>query len=303
MTKFGVAIEAPIDWPDLLALAQEIDRNSRYDFLWISDALYANGLPDDPKLDAWIALAAIAQTTSRVRLGVLVSGNVYRHPSLVAKMATTLDHISNGRLELGLGAGWPGENPRFGIPFGTRHERRERLIEALHVIKLLWSQDKPVFAGKHYSLDAPHYSPKNIQQPHPPITVGAGQEDIIRAAVVDADAINPMINMRDAVTLIEQYARDAGRRPASIRRSLEVQFFMNDDPAMQRRALDWAKQQHQQDEDSVRRQSLFGSADEVRDSVRRHLDAGAQELYLFQLPRVHLKSLLRFSDEIIPEFA
>ena len=116
--RFGVAIEAPMQWRDLLALAIEIDANSRYDFFWISDALIANGPPEDPRLEAWSALAAIAQATSRVRLGVLVSGNAYRHPAVLAKMVTTIDHISGGRIELGIGGGWPGENRRYGIAPG-----------------------------------------------------------------------------------------------------------------------------------------------------------------------------------------
>jgi alkanesulfonate monooxygenase SsuD/methylene tetrahydromethanopterin reductase-like flavin-dependent oxidoreductase (luciferase family) len=112
MTTFGYCVEAPVEWPELLALATELDRSSRFDSFWIADALFPNGPADSPRLDAWTALAAIAGATSRLRLGVLVSGNAYRHPAVLAKIVTTIDHISNGRVELGLGAGWPGENRR-----------------------------------------------------------------------------------------------------------------------------------------------------------------------------------------------
>lgn len=299
--RFGVCIEAPVEWPELLALAREIDRNSGYDFFWISDSLAANP-PHAPKLDAWIALAAVAQATKRLRLGVLVSGNVYRHPSLLAKMATSVDHISGGRLELGIGAGWPGENVPYGIPFGTRRERRERLAEALEVLKLLWTRDRPEFAGKHYRLDAPHFSPMPVQRPHPPIHVGGGHDELLRLTARYGDALNPMIDVRQAFDKVDRYARDAGRGPATIPRTLEVQMFLHDDPDVQRRAIEWASKTYGQSEEEVRRTSLFGSLDDVRAGVQRFADTGVQELYVFQLPAIHAKSLLRFSEEVIPHF-
>jgi len=298
--RFGVAIEAPIAWPDLLALATEIERNTRYDFLWISDALVANGPPDLPRLDAWVALTAIAQATSRLRLGVLVSGNAFRHPAVLAKMVTTVDHISNGRVELGFGAGWPGENRRYGIDFWKRPERMARFEEAVQVIKALWTQTRPKFDGAYYRLDEPPYSPANVQHPHPPILIGGGSEAMLRTIARYADAANPMIEVTDAFGKIDGYCREIGRDPSVIRRTLEIQLFLHDDPAVQRRAVEWAAKQYGRTEEQVRTESLFGSVDAVRDGVRRLRDAGLQELYLFQLPSVHLKSLRRFSDEIIP---
>ncbi|MEX2227879.1 MAG: LLM class flavin-dependent oxidoreductase [Dehalococcoidia bacterium] len=300
--RFGVSVEAPIAWDELLQVARTIDAESRFASLWISDAMMGNGPPDDPRLDAWSALAAIAQATSRVRLGVLVSGNAYRHPALLAKMATTIDHISNGRLELGIGAGWPGENRRYGIDFGTRRERAERLDEAVQVIRALWTQERPVFRGDHYSLDGPPYSPQNIQWPHPPILIGGGSDAMLRIIAKYADAANPMINLAEANEKIDAYCREIGRDPKEIRRTLETHLFMHDDPAVVRRASEIAREQFNTSDDELARQ-LFGSLEEVRSRVRRSAEDGLDELIVFQLPRVHLKSLMRFSDEVIPSFA
>ncbi|MEX2246327.1 MAG: LLM class flavin-dependent oxidoreductase [Dehalococcoidia bacterium] len=300
--RFGYSVEAPIGWDELLELARTLDRGSRFTSFWISDALVANGPPDDPRLDAWTAIAAIAQATSRLRLGVMVSGNAYRHPALLAKIVTTIDHISGGRVELGIGAGWPGENRRFGIHFGERRQRTERLDESLQVIKLLWTQPRPSFAGKHYRLDEPPYSPPNVQQPHPPILVGGGSDAMLRIIAKYADAVNPMIDVAEAFGKVDAYCREIGRDPAEIRRTLEVPLFLNDDPVAQERARRIASEQFGTTEEALGRQ-LFGSADDVRRGIERYVDDGVQEMMVFQLPRVHTKSLLRFSEEIIPSFA
>ncbi len=300
--SFGYCVEAPMEWPELLALATELDRATRFDSFWISDALAPNGALDDPRLDAWTALAAIAHATSRLRLGVMVSGNAYRHPAVLAKMATTVDHISGGRVELGIGAGWPGENRRFGIEFWKRRERAERLDDALRVIKALWTQPQPTFEGRHYRLAEPPYSPANVQRPHPPILVGGGSDALLRIIATHADKACPMIDPAAAMAKVGAHCREIQRDPAEIRWTQETPLFLNDDPQMQQRAIDWAMQQQGGTEEDVRRNGLFGSAADVSAAVQRLADAGFDEVVVFQLPRVHLKSLRRFSDSVIPAF-
>jgi alkanesulfonate monooxygenase SsuD/methylene tetrahydromethanopterin reductase-like flavin-dependent oxidoreductase (luciferase family) len=298
--KFGVAVEAPVEWPELLALAQEIDRSSGYDYFWLTDALVANGPLDAPRLEAWTALGAIALATQRVRIGVMVSGNAYRHPALLAKMATTVDHVSGGRLDLGIGAGWPGENRRYGIEFWSRRERHERLGEALDVIKALWAEERPSYAGRYYTLDEPPYAPANVQQPRPPVFVGVAgstHERMLRAVAKHADKTDAY----EGRERVAEYARESGRDPQSIVLASETPFFMHDDPAAVARALEFAASQYG-GEAEVRRHSIFGTPADVNDQVERRIDEGWSEIYLFQLPRVHVKSLLRFSDVIIRAF-
>lgn len=301
--KFGYSVEAPIGWPERLEFACRLDKDSNFDSFWISDALTANGPADEPRLEAWSALAAIAQATSRMRLGVMVSGNAYRHPAVLAKMVTTMDHISRGRVELGIGAGWPGENRRYGIDFGSRRERAARLEEAVQVIKLLWTRPRPKFEGRYYRLDEPTYSPRNVQTPHPPILIGGGSDSILRTMAKYADAANPMtmIDLKEAHRKIATYCDEIGRDSSEIRRTIEIQLFLNDNPQMQQRAVQWASEQYNTTEEELRKQ-LFGSLDDVKSGVKRLADAGAQEVMVFQLPRVHAKSALRFSEEVIPAF-
>jgi alkanesulfonate monooxygenase SsuD/methylene tetrahydromethanopterin reductase-like flavin-dependent oxidoreductase (luciferase family) len=277
MTTFGYTVEAPTPWPELLDVARELDQRSNFDSFWIADSLVPNGPLDDPKLETYTALAAVAQATSRIRLGVHVTANAYRHPAVLAKIITTLDHISGGRITLGIGAGWSGENRRFGIDFWKRRERVERLDEALQVIRLLWTQ------------------------PHPPILIGGGSDAMLRVIAKHADMVSLMIPLSDARPKIEAYTREFGRDPAAIRWEGGDQLFLHDDPAVQERALRYAKETFNQTEEQVRA-GMFGSIDDVRRAVRGQLDAGADDINIFQLPRIHLKSLLRFSEEVIPQF-
>jgi len=301
MITFGYCQEAPTEWADLIELARTLDTRSNFDSFWIADSLLPNGPPDTPKLEAWTALAAVAQATSRLRLGLLVAGNAFRHPALTAKIVTTIDQISNGRVTLGIGAGWPGEHRRFGIEFWRRRERVERLDEAVQVIKLLWTQPRPKFSGRYYQLDEPPYQPGNVQQPHPPILIGGGSEPMLRAIARHADLASPMIDVAEAKAKVDAHCREIGRDPGEIRWTNGGNLFLHDDPEVQKRAMEFSLREYGGTEEETRR-GLFGSAADVRAGVQRQIDAGVEELIVFQLPRAHARSLLRFSDEVIPAF-
>lgn len=143
-------------------------------------------------MEGWTSLAALAQATSRARLGILVTGNTYRHPAVLAKQATTVDHISGGRLIFGLGAGWHEyEHAAFGIGLPPVKERMDRLEESAEMIKALWTESRPASSGSYYSLDRPPYNPANVQQPHPPILIGGGGEKrTLRIVAKYADVAN-----------------------------------------------------------------------------------------------------------------
>ncbi len=296
---FGYCVVAPIAWPDLLALAREIDANSRFDSFWMPDALTAHAAA---KLDPFAALAAIASQTSRVRLGTLVAGNAFRHPAMLAQTVATLDHISAARMTLGIGAGWPGDNRRYGVEFWRRPERIARVDEALQVIKLLWTGDQPTFAGRYYTLDAPPYRIQTLQQPHPPILIGGGSDRMLKLIAEHADVASPMIPVVDAKAKVDAYCRELGRDSASIRWVGGGSLYLHDDPNVEAMAIRYAIDQYGGTEESVRAGGLFGSAEDVRDGVRRQIADGCDEIIVFQLPRVHMKSLTRFSDEVIPAF-
>jgi F420-dependent oxidoreductase-like protein len=310
--KFGVqATQSGVSWNDLLSLWQELDSDSGLDHLWLMDH-FVTGMgtdfgADGPCMEGWTALAALAQATSRVRLGIMVTGNTYRHPAVLAKTATTVDHVSGGRLEFGIGAGWHEfEHEAFAIPFYTTRERLERMDEAVQVVKLLWTEQRPKFDGRYYQLDGPPYNPPNVQQPHPPILVGGGGEKrTLRTAARYADAVNVIgtpDELRHKFQVLEGHCKDAGTDYPRIRRTSQIPLFLNEDPAFQQRVVQGFMAARGGTEEDARRSVLMGSVDEVKTQVQAFADAGVQEIVLSQFPRFHRDSLLRFAGEVVPAF-
>jgi len=214
-------------WPDLVERVQ-FGESAGFDGAWIFDhftPLY--GDPNGPCMEAWTLLAGLAAITSRIRLGVLVTGITYRHPSILATEAITVDQISNGRLELGLGAAWhEPEHAALGIPFPLLKERAERLEEGLQVIRLLMTENRASFSGRHYQLTNASYHPKPVQRPHPPIWIGAGGEQLMLPIVArQADAWHAFgseESMARKSRLLDQLAEKAGRDPKAILRSASL---------------------------------------------------------------------------------
>ncbi len=165
-------------WDDMLAVWKEADDLEIFESGWLFDHFYP--IVDDshgPCLEGWAALAALAQATSRLRLGTLVTGVHYRHPAVLANMAATIDVISGGRLELGIGAGWnEEESGAYGIELGSRKERSDRFEEACQVLISLLSQQTTTFDGQYYQLKDAWNEPKGPQRPHPPICIGGSGE-------------------------------------------------------------------------------------------------------------------------------
>jgi F420-dependent oxidoreductase-like protein len=187
-------------------------------------------------LEAWTTLAAMATVVKRARIGCLVTGVMYRNPAVLAKMAVTVDHISGGRLEFGLGAGWHGAEHRgYGIPFPSAGERIAILDEALRVIKALWTEDTASFDGQHFRLEDAICNPKPVQKPHPPIVVaGQGAKKSLRVVATHADEWNGTGIEPAEWTRINQvltsHCDAIGRDPGAIRRG--VQVFLH--PAQER---------------------------------------------------------------------
>jgi len=203
-----------------------------FDQLWNSDHLAktpSSGDPTGPILDGWMALAAMAEATKRIRVGVLVTGNLYRHPALLAKMAVTVDHVSNGRLEVGLGTAWnQDEFTRLGMPFAEAPERARRLDEACRVLTALWTQERATYTGRFYQLKDAIAEPKPVQKPHPPIVIGGrGPLVTMRAAARHAQGWNTSGSRgyeadAEAVKILDEHCAKLGRDPKTLRRSVNV---------------------------------------------------------------------------------
>ena len=159
---------------DQLRAVWRVADEAGFDHCWCMDHLATLGPRDDgPIFEAWTLLAGMAVATSRTRIGCMVTGNTYRHPAVLAKAAVTVDHLSGGRLEFGLGAGWAeNEHTMLGLPFGSAADRADWLEDACEVIRSLWTQQRTSFDGKLYKLTEAVAEPKPVQQPHPPIWIG-----------------------------------------------------------------------------------------------------------------------------------
>ncbi len=162
-------------WDDMLAVWQAADDIDIFTGAWNFDHFYPINVPDTtgPCMEAWVTLTALAQATRRIRIGTMVNGIVYRHPAVLAKMATTLDIVSGGRLDLGIGAGWNEEEcDAYGIELGTLTERFDRFEEACAVIVGMLTQETTDFDGKYFQLREARNNPNPVQSPHPPICIG-----------------------------------------------------------------------------------------------------------------------------------
>jgi len=216
-----------LTWDQLTSRARLAEEGG-FEAFWIFDhfkPLYAD--PKGPCLEGWTLLAALAAVTSRIRLGTLVTGITYRHPSILVTEAVTVDHVSNGRLEFAIGAAWyDGEHRELGVDFPPTRERIEKLADAINIYKLLTTEEDVSYEGKHYSLDNATYLPRPVQRPYPPLWIGASGEQVMLPLVGrTADAWHTFGNRKDLARkwdIVRTAAEKAGRDPSDIKRSTNI---------------------------------------------------------------------------------
>ena len=295
-----------ISWSQLQQLWQHIEATG-WDAAFVTDHFMPN-VPDPvgDTLECWTALAGLAQVTSRMRIGTLVVGNTYRHPAVLAKMATTVDIMTHGRLICGLGAAWQkNEHVAYGLPFYTVGERLSRLEEACQVLLGLWTQPKTSFHGKYYQLtDAPLF-PKSEQQSHPELLIGGGGEKrTLRIAAQYADHWNvwggPEILRRKGHILAEHCAA-VGRDPAQITRSANMPLLITDKQEDRERLVAALMRMFGRSEADARDTVLAGSVQHIQDTLGKLQEAGVQMLCVPTfLPPYKLEQLDRFMTEVAP---
>lgn len=226
--KLGLGTEQhQLEWPELLRRVRFAEETGFYS-AWVFDhfkPLYSD--PKGPCLEGWTLLAALAAATSSIRLGPLVTGATYRHPSLLAAEAVTVDHVSDGRLELAVGAAWfEQEHRELGFPFPGARVRIERLEETIDIMRLLMTEDGVTYEGKHFQLRGAGYNPKPVQKPHPPIWVGGtGERRMLPLVARKADVwhgFGSPASLARRSKLIDEHAAAAGRDPDEIVRSTSL---------------------------------------------------------------------------------
>lgn len=249
-TSFGI-MTAPmnVEHADVLRVWEEADGVPEIEHAWLFDHLMPiGGDPDGPVFEGWTLLSALAARTRRLRVGLLVTSNRIRPPALLAKIATTVDVVSGGRLDFGIGAGSrPGhplarrEYASHGLPYADFGDSVAALAEACTVIRRLWTEDAPFDVdGTHVQLTGAFGNPKPLQRPHPPIVIGGRASATLRVVAEHADVWNiPGGDIEDArarSALLDRYCADIGRDPAAITRSIFLPVAY-DDPGATRKAI------------------------------------------------------------------
>jgi F420-dependent oxidoreductase-like protein len=223
------------NYADMLAVWQAADALEVFEHAWLFDHFIPiAGDVDGPCLEGWTLLAAFAAQTRRIRVGLMVNGNTYRHPAVLANMAATVDIISNGRLDMGVGAGWNVlEHESYGIELLPPGKRISQFEEACEVIRLLWTEHLADFDGKYYQLKQARCEPKPIQKPYPPFVIGgSGEKRTLRVVAKYAKVWNfaggTVEEFTHKYNVLKEHCRTVDRDPDTIDRSIQLRFDPND---------------------------------------------------------------------------
>jgi F420-dependent oxidoreductase-like protein len=233
-------------YEEILAVWQEADAIPAFDHAWLFDH-YAPifGDLDGPCLEGWTTLAALAAETERIRIGLMVTGNTYRHPAVLASIAATVDIVSQGRLDFGIGAGWNEyEHASMGLDLYKPGERIRRLDEACSLIKMLFTQHLTDFEGRYYRLKEARREPKPVQKPYPPFVIGgSGEKLTLRVVAKHADVWNfaggTVQEFQRKVAILAEHCAAVQRDPATIVRSTQVRINYEDLAAARQRTQEF----------------------------------------------------------------
>jgi len=302
--RFGIQTgQQGVAWEDLLELWRKADAWG-YDSLWNFDHFYPIFAdPEGECMEAWTTLAALGQATTRARIGCLVNGNTYRHPCLTAKMAASLDRITNGRLNLGLGAGWfELEHQSFGIDFKTVRGRLDALDEACQIIRGMFTQPKTTLRGKHYTVVDAMCRPGPVQRPYPPLLIGGtGRKVLLKLVAQHADmwnAIGSAVTMGEMVATLGRHCDTLGRDPDQIEKTVVLPLCYNAPREREALACAMAAPMLQTTPDLARESLFIGNAQECLDTVGRYRAVGITHFILMLLPPYHLDEVQAFAEDV-----
>jgi F420-dependent oxidoreductase-like protein len=310
--KFGVFLpfyafktesKAPQLFNRLQKVVLECDR-LRYHSIWLDDHLMFNKMPI---LECWTTLSALSAVTKKIRLGTMVTCNSFRNPALLAKISATVDNISNGRLELGIGAGvQKNEHDAYGFSFPSPKVRIERLNEAIEVIKKMWTEDTTCYNGKYYSILDAVCEPKPVQKPHPPIVVcGAGEKLTLTVAARHADRydwsyLSSFEEYERKLKILEKHCENVGRRLEDIEKSCwpAGQTFIGDTKKeLEKKVMNWLPKGASLEE--FMRTNFVGTADDYLQKIQQYIDLGVTHFMVFFGDLPDLKGLSLFSEEVV----
>src|SRR5438876_4795072 len=279
-----VGIQDPVEAYETMTHVAQTAEELGYDSIWLYDHFHTVPVPtQEVTFECWTSTAALARDTQRVRIGQMVTCNSYRNPALLAKMASTVDVLSHGRLVLGIGAGWYEHEYRaYGYPYPETGERLGRLHEAIQIILAMWTQDEATFEGRYYQVKGAINQPKGAQKPHIPLLIGGGGEKVTLKLVAQyADACNvggDIATIKHKLAVLRQHCDEVGRDYNSIKRTILI-----DDCAIaetEEAALAKLTPDQRNNLDEMRKTSLIGTPTMIRQRLAEYEEAGIQEIVI-----------------------
>lgn len=290
---------------DTTLLAEELG----YDSIWVYDHFHNVPVPThEAVFECWTTMAALASITSRIRLGQMVSCTSYRSPALTAKITSTIDVISNGRLEWGVGAGWyDGEYRAYGYEFPEAKVRIGMLREAVEVVKAMWTGPDAKYDGRYYRIDGAQCDPKPLQEPHPPVWIGGGGEQLtLRVVARLADKANfggkpdQWAHKRD---VLHDHCRDVGRDPAEIELTWSPEVVVRERENEIRELVDAGKaSKWGEPYESWKEGNLVGTPDEVASKINAYRELGCTYFVPWCGDYPDDTTLRLFAEQVMPEF-
>jgi len=306
-----VAIKDPVEQFEALVRVTRRAEALGFDSVWLFDHFHTYFRPVlETTFEAWTTTAALARETSRIRVGQMVTGNGYRNPALLAKMASTVDVMSHGRLDFGIGAGWyEHEYKAYGYDFADTPTRLRMLGEALQVIHAMWRDPYASFEGRHYRIEGAINEPKGVQAPHPPIWVGgAGEQVTLKLAAQYGDVTNFGGHLDDMgwyahkFEVVARHCETVGRDPAELTRSTNVETTLiraGDDPELLTRTY-----RRDQTLEEYRSHAIVGGPQAIIDTYGRLVDAGMDYLVISDVPGLATTDVLdSLAADVLPAFA
>ena len=300
-------------WDAVLELWRHLEATG-WDAACVTDHFMPNNKErEGTTLEAWSTLTALAVLVPRMRVGTIVLGNTYRHPAVVAKMAAQVDIISGGRLIVGMGSGWQeNEHEAYGIPFYTMRERLERLDEACHVMKSLWTERRSTFKGRFYQLSDAPLEPKPVQRPHPELMIGGGGEKVtLRIVAKHADRWNIWGGPKTAArkgAILDEHCAAIGRDPKTITRSANMALMITDKKSDVDTLAEFVGARMGVHVADPRDTCLAGTPEQIREHLHELRRAGVDLLFIPSMMRPPQgfpplrQDLDRFIAEIAPAF-
>ena len=302
-----VGIEDPFEqYEAMTRVAKVADESGAYDSIWVYDHFHTVPEPTmNTVFEAWTTSAGLARDTQNVKIGQMVTCNGYRNPALLAKIASTVDVMSNGRLLCGIGGGWyEHEWLAYGYGFPEVPVRMRMFKEACEIIHRMFTEDGPIFEGEFYNIDQPINEPKGMQKPHPPIWIGGGGEKVTLKLVAKwGDACNvgggDVETIKRKLEVLKGHCENLGRDYEEITRSTSVNVYLLEDGEDPEEATKEARGAQSYDEYSS--QFMVGTAEQIVERLGSMADAGV-EYFITYMPRVAYEPEVveRFARDVIP---